>query len=230
MTKSKTDIKKEVADTLNISENAIEDINQSQTDNKPTQEDIDRFKAEFEAEVETFKSLQFNIIIDDEIKNNVPFTIIDVAKFLDNLNTNNVVWSKDLWQGIIKFNEFIKDQISKIEEGQEEIQFSYQPLEYLYFILSNPAGTGLASAQEFEKNLDMYTFIFEQIENNVVSARKMLQEIEIAQQRWAAAEQGFFLEVERDEESELDNCCREENCDCKTIPTAEGEIGLVENE
>lgn len=196
---------------------------------KPTQDDIDRFKGEFETQVEAFRNITFNIVEKEELN------ILDAAKFLLDYNANKVTWSKDLWQGIIKFNEFIKDQIKQIENnGQKDIQFTYQPLEYIYFVLSNPSGIGLASALEFEENIGIFAEIYDQLENQVLTSRQMLQEIELAQQHWAAAEQGFFLEVEREDDPyQGDPCsdCEEIESDKSglMIPTAEGEIGFIED-
>jgi len=154
---------------------------------KPSDEEINQYKDEFEASVVEFDAAIYSI---GDVDNANKY-----ADFLINFNTYQVSWSKNLWQGVIKMDEELLAAKNKLISGEEkEFKLTYHPLEYLYFVMSNPAGFGLQSAKTFQANLDLYSEIYAVIEKALTDVRAKLAKTHKAQERWQAAEQGFYLE------------------------------------
>lgn len=184
---------------------------------KPTPEEIEKAKEEFSKIYKEFNEKTFTIA--DKVDS------LRVVKFLKEYNKDQVLWEKDAWKGVILFDEWCDDMIKHHqalkEQQKEDLLIGYQPLEYLYWILTNPHGVGLKSAKWFKTNIEFYISIFENVEGAVIDARNQLKFVERAQQKWAAYEQGFYIDFE--DEGEIDQVNNSSEGDCAVQLNEENE-------
>lgn len=156
----------------------------------PTVDDIKSFKEDFENEYKELCGLTYCIADAD--------SALSVAEFLLDWNTNYVNWRKDLWKGVIKFDEVIRDIIDNIHNNTNRtapLEIDYAALSYLYMTMMEPAGVGLKSAKDMEKIDPTYSAILEAIGTNVDMFNQRKEYIDLLQRRWAFAEQGYYLEL-----------------------------------
>jgi len=162
-------------------------LNDSST-NKPTAEDIERIKLEFEDSAKEFSERLWKIAEPGEVQKTVDY--------LDDFVKNKAVWAKDAWMGLIKLNEVIEDIKTDIDYFKE-LKVTYQALEFITYILQNGiGGVGIQSALDFETVAEQHAAVLEKAAESVTAAREEIKEVQFKQDRWVAAEQGFFLERE----------------------------------
>jgi len=170
--------------------------------NKPTEEEIEQFKQNYETLATEFNSTKYQI--GDET---------NCSKFLDILLHYvefNAPWTGNMWKGIpLLFKELneIKDNNSTV------INLSYQALEFTHAILSNPSGVGLASAMEIEKVAEELTEIFNIVNKLTDEVHKTLKNIQHTYDIYLAGLQGFYLEKLTDNLETNDETV-EETCEC----------------
>lgn len=154
--------------------------------NKPTPEETKQFYEDFAKSVSDFNNKVYEI--------SVPEKMNTIASYLLDFIERKVFWTKQGWMGVIKLNEEIKET-QRLSEGRP-FTLSYQAMEFTYYALVNVGGIGLETALEMEKNAQLYAEIVEEIGNKLEAARNELKDIQFLQDKWAAAEQGFYLERE----------------------------------
>jgi len=153
---------------------------------KPTPEEVEQFKLEFDTAAKNFEDLRW------EITEKGDFAANDVALFLKDFMARFGFWTKTGWMGMIKMDEELKKAMLLVDEDNG-LRFSYQALEFLAYMLTNPGGISIESAYEFEKIADKYSKIALVVGTQVENARKELRRIQYLQEKWASGCQGFFL-------------------------------------
>jgi hypothetical protein len=156
--------------------------------NKPTDEEKAQFKDDFEKAMEDFKNTKW------DISEKGAFGANDVAMFLYDFMKRFAFWTKTGWMGMIKMNEELrKAQALAATEENTALALDYQALEFCAYMLSNPGSVGIDAANDFEKIADKFSKIGIVVGQKVEEARARLKDIQYLQEKWAAAEQGFFL-------------------------------------
>ncbi len=163
---------------------------------KPTQEEIDQYQKDFSDSVKNFENFKWQISEPGQ------FGINDVGIYLLDFMNKYAFWSKTEWMGLIKMEDEVKKAMS-MSDPSIGIALSYQALEFCAYMLSNPGGTGLKLAKEFETQADKYSKIGMVVGSQIEDARKQLKEIQYKQNRWACAEQGGYIEDYLKEQEEL---------------------------
>ena len=174
-----------------------EETTQPVLENKPTPEDIQKFKEEFELAATTFSTKGWVIGTKEQYD--------EISNFLIEYIVKYVYWTKNGWMGVIKLHEELLNIINSIkEDNTKDFSLGYQALEFTAYILSNPGGTGLQSALDFEAKANSHMLVYELVTKELGDARKELENIQFLQNQWATAEQGFFLEKEPAPETEYE--------------------------
>jgi hypothetical protein len=155
--------------------------------NKPSEEETAAAIKEFEEAGKAFNEKRFEIGTPDEGLL-IPHFLLD---FLDKY----VFWTKSGWMGVLKLHEEITETQKNLKAG-DYFTMGYQALEFTYFALSNPGGTGLESARNIEKIAENYANVLNLVGNKLEEARAELKNIQWLQDKAAAMQQGFYLEKE----------------------------------
>jgi hypothetical protein len=183
-------------------------------DNKPTEEEIEEAKGEFEKASKDFAVKSWNI---GEEKDASAF-----LGYLQHYIRTRVFWTQNGWMGVLKMTEELDDAERFLKENPRSfLKLGYQALEFMFYSLQNPGGVGLETAQNFKEENELYSNVFDAIGAQVSSARKELKEIQFLQDKYAAMAQGFYLEVEPESEPEVE---AEENAET-TAP--ETDLGVT---
>ena len=156
--------------------------------NKPSEEEINIAKLEFENEAKSFSQKLWKI--------GSPNNVNEVYNYIVHFMDNRFIWHKDAWMGVIKLKEEI-DAASIVCTKEKGLEIGYQALEFIYYMLTNPGGKGLPDALNFESENEIYIKVLTYVSESLESARKTLKNIEFLQQRWGAMSQGFYLEEEQ---------------------------------
>jgi len=174
----------------------IEDLKKDGNINKPSREECDAFKQDFEDMGNTFAITRWGVgSAKDGNK------IID---YLRHYSRERHMWKSNEWMGIIKLQEEL-DTVEKAYElsaKKEPVNFPYQAIEFLFHMLQNPGGMGYQAALDFESENELYAEVFDAVGATLQDARAALKELDFAQQKWQAAEQGFYLEMDEPEAKE----------------------------
>jgi hypothetical protein len=181
-----------------------DDKEEVKTVNKPSDEETLQFKEEFEKSAEAFKEKKW------EISEKGSFAANDVALFIIDYMKRFAFWTKTGWMGMIKMDEELRKAMALVTDDTP-LQLDYQALEFCAYMLSNPGSVGLDAALEFEKIADKYSKIGIAIGEKVEEARAELKNLQYLQEKWAAAEQGFYLaDLEPKEETNSEESHTEE--------------------
>lgn len=140
-------------------------------DEDATDADIEAAKADFDAKVKEWTMKQFPMFEAEHA--------LEALKLLKKWNETSCHWERDVWRGVILFDEIVSREIERIEkEGStDELSFDYQTLMFLYHTMSTPKGAGIESAKlmvELEK-FDLTTNTVEK--DAVVTYSSILQKI-----------------------------------------------------
>jgi len=155
--------------------------------NKPTEEEIKLAGEEFEYASKVFPTMMWAV-----------GEVADARAFCDYLShylRNRLFWTKNGWMGVVKLDEELK-AAGNLLNGKEPLKLGYQALEFIYYSLMNPGGVGLQSAQDFESESENYLPVMEAVSVTLEQARNKIKEIQFLQDRYAAMNQGFYLELE----------------------------------
>jgi hypothetical protein len=183
--------------TVQISE-PVEEIKEKPIENKPTPEDIEAAKKEFEDAVTKFNVSTWAISSEEDA--------LDRANYLLDFVNNRLMWAKTAWMGVIKLNDELNTIIPKLKKGEIKVlEVPYQALEFILFVLDNPSGVGIDDAKIFEKEQPFFAPFYTDVSNKTEEARNAIKDIQWLQDKWSAASQGFFLVKEPEEEYELSN-------------------------
>jgi hypothetical protein len=155
--------------------------------NKPTEEEIKAAAEEFEYASKVFPTKLWEV---GEIKDARAF-----CDYLKHYVRNRLFWTKNGWMGVVKLNEELQ-AAENLLNGKEPLKLGYQALEFVYYSLMNPGGVGLQSAQDFESEGENYLPLMEAVSVSLETARTQLKQIQFLQDKYAAMQQGFYLELE----------------------------------
>jgi hypothetical protein len=168
----------------------IEDIEEILSDpsiNKPTEAEINEATKEFNSKAAAFNKKAFKI---------GPAKKADaIYDFVLDFLENHVYWTKNGWMGVLKMYEELT-ATRKNKKEKDAFVVGYQGLEFLFYALSNPGGTGLESAKSIEKIADIYIETLEYAAKKLEAGRKELEDIQFLQEKVTAMQQGFYLEKE----------------------------------
>jgi hypothetical protein len=163
---------------------------------KPTPEEVTQFKADFQNSIKTFDETRWIISEPGSFGAN------DVGLYLIDYINKFALWKNTEWMGLIKMEEEVKKSMS-FADASTGLAFSYQALEFCAYMLTNPGGTGLKLAKEFEAQADKYSKIGIVVGTRIEQARKQLKEIQVLQDKYLASEQGFYYEPEPEIEAAM---------------------------
>lgn len=177
---------------------------------KPTDEEIKEFEKEYLSLVDEYKekySAETNYLIGEEKDGE------KILKVLTEFNNVHLVWTKDLWQGVLSFDKELSEAAKNIKEG---LRISAPAISYLFYIISQPTCKGLESAKWFNDNVMTIKDVFETTQAFLQEQQEFLKKVNIAKDRLAAGVQGFYYEPENTGEIEYENAkkCTHETCDC----------------
>lgn len=181
--------KKKEIEVKNLQE-AQEKLQELQKDgsiNKPTEGEINLATKEFNDKAAEFNAKRFNIGTPEEAN--------EIYDFVIDYMENHVYWTKNGWMGVIKMHEELTAAKNNRKDG-DSFNVAYQALEFMFYALTNPGGSGLQSAKAVEKVADLYAHVIELSAKVLEAARKELKDIQWLQDKVTAMQQGFYLEKE----------------------------------
>jgi len=153
----------------------------------PTEEEKEQYRKEFQEKAQSFAIKEFQVGSEENA--------INIINYLEHFITHRFIWTKNAWMGVVKMAEEL--QAAKISVIDNKVfKLGYQAMEFAYYVVENPSGVGLETAKIFEKENVEFGIVHESLGEALDTARKELKEIQFLQDRWAAGEQGFYLEVE----------------------------------
>jgi len=154
--------------------------------NKPTPEEVNQFKLDFQDAMKSFDERRWDISEPGRFGAN------DVGMYLLDYIKNFALWKNTEWMGLIKMEEEVIKSMS-FADASTGLNFSYQALEFCAYMLTNPGGTGIELAKKFEAQADKYSKVAIVVGTRIDEARKQLKEIQFLQDVYLASEQGFYL-------------------------------------
>jgi hypothetical protein len=165
----------------------LENLSETTPLNKPTEAEVNEATQEFNKKAAEFNSKKFAIGDSKEALEIYDF----VLEFLE----KHVYWTKNGWMGVLKMHEELTESKTKRKKN-DSFTVGYQALEFLFYALSNPGGSGIESAKAIEKLADIYIHTLELAGIQLEAARKELKDIQWLQDKVTAMAQGFYLERE----------------------------------
>lgn len=170
--------------------------------NKPSDEEVEEAKKEFEEASRDFSVKSWNIGEEADAA--------EMLSYLQHFVRNRLFWSKNGWMGVIKMQEELDDAEKFLASNpKSHLKLGYQALEFMFYSLQNPGGVGLQAALDFEQENEIYAKCFDAIGKQIASARAELKDIQFLQDKYAAMAQGFYLEVEPEVPEEEDKAVQE---------------------
>ena len=168
----------------------ISELTKDPSLNKPSEEEIEQAKVEFEEAVKDWKAGKSYEI-------GKPEQAQEIYDYITHFIRNRFVWQKDAWLGVIKLSEELQ-AAEELFKGKKNapLVIGYQALEFVYYAFTNPGGIGLQSALDFEQENELFAKSATAIAEQLETARADLKNLEFLQQRWGAMSQGFYLEIE----------------------------------
>ena len=163
-----------------------DDVEEKKEVKKPTKEEKAQYKADFDKAMADFSEAKW------EISEKGAFGSNDVGLFIQDFMKRFAFWTKTGWMGMIKMEEELRKAMA-LADDNTGLQLSFQALEFCAYMLANPGHVGLDSAKEFEKIADKFSRIGIVVGQKVEEARGQLKNIQYLQEKWASAEQGFYL-------------------------------------
>jgi len=153
---------------------------------KPTPEEIEQYKNEFETAVKAFQEKRW------DLSEKGAFASNDVALFIQDFMKRFAFWTKNGWMGMIKMNEELQKAM-KLVTDETCFSLDYQALEFCAYMLASPGSVGLDAAIEFEKIAEKYAKYGVVIGQRIEEARADLKNVQYLQEKYAASEQGFYI-------------------------------------
>lgn len=182
----------------------IEEYNKSSEDNtrildsEVTAADIESAEKEYADAYERLANYKCTI---SDASNSVR-----VATFLKTWNAQDARWFKNYWQGTIKFDEFITGWLGKNENAKdpEPLTIDIGALTYLYNIMGEPSGHGLASAVKMQSHDDEYNAIYNEIWEFYQDFAKEYKRLDALNSVVASRHQGWMMVYEDPETKQRD--------------------------
>ncbi len=142
---SKEEVKETTAGELEI--NNVQELDEKlaeaikNSDNKPTEEEVEAAKVEFEEASKDFAIKSWDIGEGKDGLANVQYLIHYVR--------NRIFWTKTGWMGVVKMMEELEDSEKFIKANPgSPLKLGYQALEFIFYSLQNPGGIGWQSARD----------------------------------------------------------------------------------
>ena len=165
----------------------IAELNKDSSINKPSDAEVEQAAKEFEQAKKDFEAKKFDIGTEEQAN--------DIYDFIIDFMENHVYWTKNGWMGVLRMHEeLIKNR--KDKKDNECFAIGYQALEFMFYAITNPGGTGIASAKEVEKVADFYAAVIELTGKVLELSRVELKDVQWLGDKAAAMQQGFYLEKE----------------------------------
>lgn len=176
--------------------------------NKPSEEEIEKAKKEFEEAYKNFFQKSWNIGDAKDAQ--------EILEYIQHFVRNRIFWTKNGWMGVIKMMEELNDAEEFLKVNpKENLKMGYQAMEFIFYSFQNAGGIGLQSALDFEKENEIFAKCFDAIGKSLSLAREELKKIQILQDKYSAMSQGFYLEIEdlseNTEKEESENSSENEN-------------------
>jgi len=171
-------------------EKAQEKIQEMQAEgklNKPTEEEILESAKKLEQAKKDFGEKLFDI--------GTAEVADEIYDFMLTFLEKHVYWTKNGWMGVIRMYDELSEAKKNKKDG-DTFGVGYQALEFMFYALTNPGGTGLESAREIEKVADFYADLIEMTGEKLEQSRKELKDIQFLGDKLLAMQQGFYLERE----------------------------------
>ena len=165
----------------------IAELNKDSSLNKPSDKEVKQAAAKFEKAKSDFESKKFKIGTLKQAD--------DIYDFILDFMENHVYWTKNGWMGVLKMHEELTAN-KKAKKPKEYFSVGYQALEFMFYAISNPGGTGLKSAKAVEKVAEFYGNVIEMTGKVLEKAREELKDIQWLGDKAASMAQGFYLEKE----------------------------------
>lgn len=164
-------------------------------DKIPTDEDIAKAKEEFETRMTALNEKKDYVIAD---KTNA----LRVAKFMKDFNDNSK-WDKRMFVGVLNFSSLMQDFIDNFdEENPVDLVLEYMPVQYIFIVFENYGGVGIESARKMAEIWDEYLPIYEKLHELVDEYNKEAKMCEELKDKWAMFEQGYYVYLLEDTESD----------------------------
>lgn len=191
----------------------IKEYNKNNTDTqilerKVREEDV----TELEAELKAMQDRQANMTYLVADVNNAE----RVYEFLKDWNANHFLWTRDMWKGVIKFDEFLTDWYTKYQAEKQDLVFDFAAMSYSYNMLMNPAGCGLKDAQFMSSVDEQYNAVLDVLGKYVDEFQEDNRKFKLLQDCLAARYQGLMMVVASPDDTtpvEENNDIVEESCD-----------------
>jgi len=165
----------------------IAELNKEASINKPSDAEVEQAAIDFEQAKKDFEAKKFNI--------GTPEQALSIYDFIIEFMEKHVYWTKNGWMGVLRMHEELTENRKKYKEG-DSFGVGYQALEFMFYAITNPGGTGLASAKEVEKVAEFYASVIEMTGQVLEKTRLELKDVQWLGDKAAAMQQGFYLEKE----------------------------------
>jgi hypothetical protein len=165
----------------------IAELQKDSSVNKPTEDEINEAVKIFNEQAADFNSKLFEIGTPEKAEEIYDFMLEFLEKY--------VYWTKQGWMGVLRMDEELKIRKKERKEG-DPFEVGYQALEFMFYMLTNPGGTGLKTAKAIDKVKELYGEILDSTGKKLEEARAQLKEIQFLQDKVTAMQQGFYLERE----------------------------------
>ena len=154
---------------------------------KPTKEQIEQFKKEFEDANKKFIESTYTIGNHD-----------NAIKYINNILkwVNRWTWQDNQWQGVIAINKELNAELERVKNDKDAVlTLTSGALSFVIFVLDHQNGKGLPSAKMIEKELPDMIEIYDLLKAQATISAELITEAANAQQRWQIAEQGFWSKL-----------------------------------
>ena len=165
----------------------LAELNKDNSINKPSEAEVNAATDEFNKLAASFNGKKFKIGTVKQADEIFDF----VLEFME----KHVYWTKNGWMGVLKMHEELTET-KKNKKKNEAFRVGYQALEFLFYALTNPGGSGIESAKAIEKVANLYAEVIELAGKQLETSRKELKEVQWLQDKVTAMQQGFYLERE----------------------------------
>ena len=165
----------------------IAQLNLDASLNKPSPKEVEQAAKDFEQAKKDFEAKKFEIGEEEEAEAIYDFIIEFMEK--------HVYWTKNGWMGVLRMHEELTESKKNYKKG-DRFGVGYQALEFMFYAITNPGGTGLASAKAVEKVADFYAHVIELAGKVLEITREELKDVQWLGDKAAAMTQGFYLEKE----------------------------------
>ena len=161
----------------------------------PTDEDIENAKKEFEDRTKALQDKEDYLIADKQ-------NALRVAKFMKDFNDNSH-WTNRMFVGVLRFSELMDNFIKDFDENNPvDLVLEYQPTQYAYLLFKDYGGVGIKDATHMAEIWDEYLPIFEVLYEHMEWYKKEMDMCNKLRDRWAMFEQGYYLYILEDSETD----------------------------